>query len=97
MPTNHHFSPLRTQIAGLAVNELARQFGTPTYVYDAAKILERLADLRSFDVVRYAMKACSNIAILDLVGLQKALVDTVSAGEVRRALAAGYPAPASDP
>src|SRR5262245_287534 len=96
MPTNHQFSPLRTQIAGLVVNELARQFGTPTYVYDAAKILERLSNLRSFDVVRYAMKACSNIAILDLVRRQGALVDTVSAGEIRRALAAGYPTAASD-
>jgi diaminopimelate decarboxylase len=97
MPTNREFSPLRTQIAGLAVNALARQFGTPTYVYDAAKVLERLADLRSFDVVRYAMKACSNIAILDLVRRHGALVDTVSAGEIRRALAAGYSAVASDP
>jgi len=96
MPTNHPFSPLRTQIAGLAVNELARQFGTPIYVYDAAKILERLADLRSFDVVRYAMKACSNIAILDLVRRHAALVDTVSAGEIRRAFAVGYSAAASD-
>ena len=96
MPTNHPFSPLRTQIAGLAVNELARQFGTPIYVYDAAKILERLADLRSFDVVRYAMKACSNIAILDLVRRHAALVDTVSAGEIRRAFAARYSAAASD-
>jgi len=97
MPTNRDLSPLRTQIAGLAVNELARQFGTPTYVYDAAKILERLADLRSFDVVRYAMKACSNIAILDLVRRHAALVDTVSAGEIRRALAAGYTTAASNP
>jgi len=97
MPTNRSFSPLRTQIAGLPVNELARQFGTPTYVYDAAKIVERLSDLRAFDVVRYAMKACSNIAILDLVRRHAALVDTVSVGEIRRALAAGYPVTASDP
>lgn len=97
MSTSHQFSPLRTEIAGLAVNELAGQFGTPTYVYDAAKILERLAALRSFDVVRYAMKACSNIAILDLVRRSRALVDTVSVGEIQRALAAGYPTAASDP
>src|SRR5215831_1712546 len=97
MPTSHQFSPLRTQIAGLAVNDLARQLGTPTYVYDAAKIMERVSDLRAFDVIRYAQKACSNIAIVDLVRRAGVLVDAVSAGEIRRALAAGYPATASDP
>lgn len=91
MPTTPRFSPIRTEIAGLSVEQLARQFGTPTYVYDAAKIVERIADLRAFDLVRFAQKACSNLAILDLVRRQGVLVDTVSAGEIRRAMAAGYP------
>ena len=69
---------------------LPREFGTPTYVYDAAKIIERIDDLRQFDVIRYAQKACSNLAILDMVRRQNVLVDSVSAGEIRRALAAGY-------
>ena len=56
-----------TEIAGQPIPDLARQFGTPVYVYDAAKIAERIADLAAFDVVRYAQKACSNLAILDLV------------------------------
>jgi diaminopimelate decarboxylase len=85
MPTS------RTHIAGIAVAELARRFGTPTFVYDAAKIRRRIADLAAFDVVRYAEKACSNLAVLDLVRRCGALVDTVSAGEIRRALAAGFP------
>ena len=59
-------------------------------------IRRRIADLAAFDVVRYAQKACSNLAILDLVRRDGVLVDTVSAGEIRRALAAGY-APAGDP
>src|SRR5205085_9029309 len=41
---------------------------------------------------RYAQKACSNIAVLDLIRREGALVDATSAGEVHRALAAGYPA-----
>lgn len=90
MPTAPNFASERTQIAGVAVAELARQFGTPTFVYDAAKIVERLGDLAAFDVVRFAQKACSNLAVLDLVRRHGGLVDTVSAGEVRRALAAGY-------
>ena len=53
-------------------------------------ILERLADLAAFDHVRYAQKACSNLAILDLFRRHGALVDAVSAGEIHRALAAGY-------
>jgi diaminopimelate decarboxylase len=69
---------------------LAREFGTPTYVYDASKVIERVNDLRAFDVIRYAQKACSNLAMLDLVRRQGVLVDAVSAGEIRRALAAGY-------
>jgi diaminopimelate decarboxylase len=84
------FSTTRTHIAGIPVVDLARQFGTPTYVYDAAVILRRLADLSAFDHVRYAQKACSNLAVLDLLRRNGALVDAVSAGEVRRALAAGY-------
>ena len=84
------FSTTRIHIAGISVAELAKQFGTPTYVYDAAMILQRLADLAVFDHVRYAQKACSNLAVLDLLRRHGSLVDAVSAGEIRRALAAGY-------
>jgi diaminopimelate decarboxylase len=87
---------IRNQIAGVPVAEIAREFGTPTYVYDAATIAARVAELRSFDVVRYAQKANSNLAVLDLVRRSGALVDAVSAGEIHRALAAGY-APTGEP
>ncbi len=90
MPNASEFPLLRTQIAGVGAAELARRFGTPVYVYDAARIAERINDLRAFDVVRFAQKACSNLGILDFVRQHGALVDTVSAGEIRRALAAGY-------
>ena len=80
----------RTQIAGVSVRDLAARFGTPVYVYDAAKIVERVNDLKQFDVIRYAQKACSNIAILDLVRRQGVVVDAVSAGEIHRAITAGY-------
>jgi diaminopimelate decarboxylase len=77
-------------IAGQSVAELANRFGTPLYVYDAAKIVERISDLALFDVVRFAQKACSNLAILDLVRRHRGLVDCVSAGEVHRAISAGF-------
>ncbi len=97
MPGTHTFSPLRTKIGELDVADLAARFGTPLYVYDASQILERVADLQAFDVVRYAMKACSNLAILDLMRGAGVLVDSVSGGEIRRALAAGYPATGDPP
>lgn len=86
------FPSIRQQIAGVSVSDLAQQFGTPTYVYDAAKIVERIADLKRFDVIRYAQKACSNIAILDLARRHGVVVDAVSAGEIHRAFAAGFQA-----
>jgi diaminopimelate decarboxylase len=97
MPVVPTFSTIRENIAGLPVAELAAAYGTPTYVYDAAKIRERIADLKAFDVVRYAQKACSNLAILDLARRAGALVDSVSAGEIYRALAAGYSAEGDPP
>ena len=90
------FPLLRSEIAGLSVADLADRFGTPLYVYDAAKIHERIADLRAFDTIRYAQKANSNLAILDLMRRAGVLVEAVSAGEVQRAQAAGYQ-PAGDP
>src|SRR6476619_2023479 len=83
-------SGLLTEIAGQPIPALARLFGTPVYVYDAAKIVERLKDLAVFAVVRYAQKSCSNLGILDLVRRHGAIVDCVSAGEAIRAMAAGF-------
>lgn len=97
MPVREPFLSIRREIAGCRVVELAQQFGTPTYFYDAAKIRERVADLRQFDFVRYAQKALSNIAILSLLRKQGVLVDAVSAGEVHRAFAAGYAATGEPP
>ena len=65
MPTVGTFPTSRQDIAGISIADLAAQFSTPTFVYDAAVIVERIEDLKAFDLVRYAQKACSNIAILD--------------------------------
>ncbi|MDH3521415.1 MAG: diaminopimelate decarboxylase [Myxococcales bacterium] len=75
--------------AGLLAR-LAREHGTPFYLYDAAVIRERLASLRAFDVVRYAQKACSNLHILRLLRGEGACVDAVSLGELERAVRAGF-------
>ena len=81
---------IQSEIGSHGVAELASRFGTPTFVYDAQIIKERIHQLQQFDVIRYAQKANSNLAILDLVRREGVLVDAVSAGEIRRAQAAGF-------
>ncbi len=71
---------------------LADQFGTPLWVYDAATIRQRIAQVSNFETVRFAQKACSNIHILKLMREEGVKVDAVSRGEILRALAAGYTA-----
>ena len=83
-------SPLRTEIAGVSVTQLAEQYGTPVYIYDSASIVARIEELRAFDEVCYAQKACSNLAIVDLIRRHGCLVDSVSAGEIQRAMRVGY-------
>ena len=90
MTVEQTFSIQRTEICGHSVTELAKKFGSPTYVYNAAVIRERISQLQQFDVIRFAQKANSNLAILDLVRRHGVVVDAVSAGEVHRARAAGF-------
>ena len=82
--------PVLHELGGVPVAELARRYQTPCYVYDTARIERQIDALRAFDVIRYAQKACSNVAILSLVRSHGVLVDAVSAGELVRARAAGY-------
>jgi diaminopimelate decarboxylase len=90
MPSLDTTPLVRREIAGVHVADLARDHGTPLYVYDAEMIRRRCQDLAAWDTVRFAQKACSNLAVLDLVRRAGVLVDAVSAGEIHRALAAGY-------
>ena len=69
---------------------IAQTHGTPLWVYDAATIRERAASLQTFDVVRYAQKANSNLQVLRLMRAQGVRVDAVSLGEILRAQAAGF-------
>ena len=72
------------------IAQIAGQFDTPCWIYDAQLIRRQIARLRQFDVIRFAQKACSNTHILQLMRQQGVLVDSVSLGEIERALAAGY-------
>lgn len=87
---------LLTQLAGIPVTALAERYGTPFFAYDRAVIEQRISELSRFETVRFAQKACSNIAILTLMRNHGIVVDSVSAGEIYRAIRAGY-SPAGDP
>lgn len=85
--------PLNQTDTDLNADNLLRlpaEFGCPVWVYDAQIVREKIAALHQFDVVRFAQKACSNIHILRLMREQGVKVDSVSLGEIERALAAGF-------
>ena len=90
MTVQQLFSTVQTDICGVPVKELVERFGSPVYVYDANTIRERIEQLRSFDVIRYAQKANSNLAILNLMRQAGVVVDAVSVGEIYRAQKAGF-------
>ena len=68
----------------------AKEYGTPLWIYNRETIEERVKETKVFDVVRYAQKACSNLSVLALMKRLGVVVDAVSAGEIVRALKAGY-------
>ncbi|MGO4819252.1 diaminopimelate decarboxylase [Flavobacterium sp. W22_SRS_FP1] len=76
--------------------QLTEQFGSPIYVYDGEKIKSQYNRLtKAFSKVdnlriNYAMKALSNVAILQLLREMGSGLDTVSIQEVLLGLHAGY-------
>jgi diaminopimelate decarboxylase len=78
----------------VALAEIAARYGTPTYVYSRAALtahFQSYADaLKGCDhLVCYAVKANSNIAVLNVLARLGAGFDIVSVGELERVLAAG--------
>ena len=78
----------------VALDAIAQQFGTPCYVYSRATI-ER--HWRAFDralgdhehLICYAVKANSNLAVLNILARLGSGFDVVSSGELDRVVAAG--------
>ncbi len=78
----------------LALTDIAERFGTPTYVYSRSAIVEAFSEFQRAAAGRkvlvcYALKANSNLAVIDLLARQGAGFDIVSGGELQRVLAAG--------
>jgi diaminopimelate decarboxylase len=81
----------------VALPALADAVGTPTYVYSSATLERHYTIFRDSLGVKdahvfYAMKANSNLGVLMTLARLGAGADTVSEGEIRKALAAGIPA-----
>ncbi len=82
----------------VALPTIAEQFGTPAYVYSRAALTAALKEFHDVlgahpagagALVCYAVKANSNLAILNLFARLGAGFDIVSGGELQRVLAAG--------
>ncbi|RAK22241.1 diaminopimelate decarboxylase [Anoxybacillus vitaminiphilus] len=86
------------EIGGVDVIDLAKEYGTPLYIYDVALIRERArAFKQTFEKhgvkaqVAYASKAFSTMAMVQLVEEEGLSLDVVSGGELYTALKAGFP------
>jgi diaminopimelate decarboxylase len=82
------------------LSAIAEAVGTPVYVYSSATLERHFTVLRDAltgaglrnPLIAFAVKANSNLAVLRTLANLGAGADTVSEGEIRRALAAGVPA-----
>jgi diaminopimelate decarboxylase len=89
------FSEGNYTIQGLNVLDIAQQFGTPVYVYDAEKIVSQIKSLKTAysgsDVrVKYAAKALTNVSILKLIRKHGVGIEVVSLQEAQLAMKAGF-------
>ncbi|WP_426320739.1 diaminopimelate decarboxylase [Pseudoduganella sp. R-43] len=78
----------------IALDAIAESYGTPAYVYSKSQLTENFDSYANAcagrdALVCYAMKANSNLAILDLLARRGAGFDIVSGGELLRVIAAG--------
>lgn len=94
--TPFHYRAGSLHAADVPLHDVAQAVGTPCYVYVADAMRARLrAFQRAFRglpaLFCYAVKANSNLAVIRLFGDLGAGADTVSGGEIARALAAGVP------
>ncbi len=77
--------------------ELAREYKTPLYVYDLDYMSAQFEELKSAfkgrkSIIAYAVKANSNLSVVQHFAKMGSGADCVSIGEVRRAFLAGIPA-----
>jgi diaminopimelate decarboxylase len=99
----NHFELLGGELVceGVPLSHIAEAVGTPVYVYSSATLERHFTVFRDAltahpeigqPLIAYALKANPNVAVVRTLARLGAGADTVSEGEIRRALAAGVPA-----
>ena len=100
----HHFDRVNgaLQAEGVPLESLAAEVGTPAYVYSTATLTRHYSLLAEAvaahpaalgeALIAFAVKANSNLSVLATLARLGCGADTVSEGEIRRALKAGIPA-----
>ena len=90
-------------IGGCDVTELAKEYGTPLYIYDEATIrtmaktfVKEFGTRYANTVVAYASKAFLTKAMARIANEEGLSLDVVSGGEIAAAIAAGFPAARMD-
>ena len=77
----------------VSLEDLAKEYGTPVYVYSGSKLKENLngylSSVREEDKVCYSVKSNSNIHLLELLADLGSGFDVVSGNELRKCLEAG--------
>ncbi|HZW86635.1 MAG TPA: diaminopimelate decarboxylase, partial [Gallionella sp.] len=94
MNPHFHYQENRLHAEQVPLADVAARFGTPCYVYSRAALTEGLRQFSAAlqgreHLLCYAVKANSNLAILNLFARLGAGFDIVSGGELQRVLAAG--------
>ncbi len=92
--TAFQYTDGKLEVDGLSLQDIAEKFGTPTFVYSANAITHQYLEFdRAFSghehLICYAVKANSNLGILNLLANLGAGFDIVSGGELARVLRAG--------
>ena len=80
-------------VEDVAIDSIIEKFTTPTYIYSKQRIVDNFKNLeyafKNVDhLICYAVKANSNLAILNLLAKNGAGFDIVSGGELKRVIAA---------
>src|SRR3989442_5295916 len=95
-PEMHHFHYVgkRLHCEGVALESLARKFGTPLYVYSQNTLTDHFRKLdRAMagvdHLICFAVKANSNLSVLRTLAALGSGFDIVSGGELQRVIAAG--------
>ncbi len=77
----------------VSLEDIAKEYGTPVYVYSGSKLKENLngyfSSIRKGDKVCYSIKSNSNIHLLKLLANLGSGFDVVSGNELKRCLEAG--------